>query len=50
MLRAPLVLAILMASNKRMKVDGMALDALKVQQGVSTYYGETLSSSSDLKT
>ena len=38
-------------SAKRLKTtNAMALDALKVQKGVSTYYGETLSSSQDLKT
>jgi len=30
--------------------EGMVLDALKVQQDVSKYYGDTLKSSSDLKT
>jgi SAM-dependent methyltransferase len=42
-------LVLLMIATKRPS-EAMALDALKVQKGVSTYYGETLQGSKDLKT
>ena len=49
MITRGLLLAFAIVMPKR-GADGMVLDALKVQQSVSTYYGDTLKESADLKT